>query len=108
MQQQAKPDLKTCSKCGIEWPATLEYFYRKGPVEKHKMEPSCKVCVRERHLTRERNNGRLPPGTVMASDRVVVFSRDAVHKGICPTMKMTVNEYTRRIVNRPEPSRKFT
>jgi hypothetical protein len=108
MQQQAKLDLKTCSKCGETWPATLEYYYRKGPVEKGKMEPSCKACVRERHLARERKNGRLSPGTVMRNDRVIIFSRDAVHKGICPTMKMTVNERVRRIVNRPEPLRKFT
>lgn len=36
--------LKTCTKCKIEFPATLEYFY-KNPSGKYGLTPRCKSCV---------------------------------------------------------------
>jgi hypothetical protein len=38
--------MKTCSKCNLEFPKTLEYFYkhRKG------LHPSCKTCVKAYYL----------------------------------------------------------
>ena len=36
--------LKACTKCKIEFPATLEYFY-KNPSGKYGLTPRCKSCV---------------------------------------------------------------
>jgi hypothetical protein len=36
--------LKTCTKCKIEFPATLKYFY-KNPSGKYGLTPRCKSCV---------------------------------------------------------------
>ena len=37
---------KTCTKCGIEYPATLEYFY-KHIAGKFGLTPRCKSCVNQ-------------------------------------------------------------
>lgn len=39
-------ETKVCTTCGIEYPATLEYFY-KGEHNKFGLHPKCKKCTRE-------------------------------------------------------------
>ncbi len=39
-------ETKACTKCGIEYPATLEYFYKKS-AKKDGLQSQCKGCERE-------------------------------------------------------------
>ena len=43
---------KTCTRCGEEKPATLEYFYKRG----NRLRADCKVCVGERNKAHYRAN----------------------------------------------------
>lgn len=47
--------LKRCTKCGREFPPTLEYFYRNKAV-KSGLVAQCKTCANERHSRWEKAN----------------------------------------------------
>lgn len=46
MNNPIVPPLRTCTKCGIEKPLTLEYFHRR-PQNKQGFATRCKICLQE-------------------------------------------------------------
>lgn len=47
--------MKTCNKCKIEFPATLEHFY-KNKTAKNGLKSNCKACIKKESLEYQRAN----------------------------------------------------
>lgn len=59
MQSNYNTPLKRCTKCGNEFPATTEYFYRKDSNTPVRLRPNCKLCHSEQvKLTRDPDKRR--------------------------------------------------
>jgi len=65
---------KICTTCGIEYPATLEYFY-KSEHSKLGLHPKCKKCVREYDNSEERQKAKRA-WTARNREKVREFSRE--------------------------------
>lgn len=55
MPESIPQTFKRCTKCGIEYPATNDYFYKNGH-NREQLQAECKLCTRKRSADYRENN----------------------------------------------------
>tara|TARA_S200002703_G_scaffold146114_1_gene140940 strand:+ start:440 stop:994 length:555 start_codon:yes stop_codon:yes gene_type:complete len=94
---------KTCTRCGEEKPATLEYFYKKRG---NRLRADCKVCVGERSKAHYKANKEVVLGRQKAyreANKEVVLG---IHRAYREANKEAIAEYGKAYYRTPR--RKWT
>lgn len=69
-------DKKVCSQCGIEYPATLEFFHKKGD----KLHSKCKVCRKKdkrEYLNNNKENNKKKIDFFISENAKKIFDKKA-------------------------------
>ncbi len=90
---------KTCRKCGVEFPATLEYFY-KNAGGKYGVTPRCKPCVDQDNKKSHRKRLEAAPEKIRAQQNA--RTRKSYYKHLEKNRAMQ-REYQAR--NRADPQK---